>query len=170
VTQARHPDGVTAGTQGNTQVLDNGGLFVDWGSEGRVTEFSAAGDVVFDASFAPAESYRAYRFAWEAQPTEPPDVVVTPVHEGSDGGDDGAGSDDGDPQLEVAMSWNGATEVASWRVLAGEDADDLAPAAEVHKDGFETTTRIDQAADVAVEALDAGGEVLGRSDTITVAG
>jgi hypothetical protein len=167
VTQARHPDGVTAGTQGNTQVLDNGGLFVGWGSEGRVTEFSAAGDVVFDATFAPAESYRAYRFEWEGQLTQPPDVVVTPVDEGSDAGD---GSDDEEPQLEVAMSWNGATEVARWRVLAGEDADDLAPAAEVRKDGFETTTRIDQAAVVAVEALDARGEVLGRSDTITVEG
>ena len=56
---------MSAGTQGNTQVFSDGGLFVGWGSEGHVTEFSAAGDVVFDATFAPADSYRGYRFEWE---------------------------------------------------------------------------------------------------------
>jgi hypothetical protein len=157
VAEARHPDGLSAGTQGNTQVLPGGGLFVGWGSEGHVTEFSAAGDVVFDATFAPADSYRAYRFEWEGQPTDPPDVVVTPV-------------DDQTRQLDVAVSWNGATEVAAWRVLAGDDADELEPVAEVGKDGFETTIRIERAAVVAVEALDAAGEVLDRSDTTTTDG
>jgi hypothetical protein len=158
-----HPDGVSAGTQGNTQTLPGGGLFVGWGSEGRVSEFSAAGDVVFDATFAPADSYRAYRFEWEGRPTEPPDVMAAPLDEAPGGGD-------GDRQLEVAVSWNGATEVATWRVLAGGSADDLEPVAEVAKDGFETTTRIEAAAVVAVEALDSRGEVLDRSETITVDG
>ncbi|MGH9228954.1 MAG: arylsulfotransferase family protein [Acidimicrobiales bacterium] len=169
LTEVRH-DGVSAGTQGNTQMLTGGGLLVGWGSEGRVTEFSAAGDVVFDATFTPADSYRAYRFEWEGQPAEPPDVVVTALDDGGSGGGSGeeAGSGDGDRPLEVAMSWNGATAVTTWRVLAGEDADDLAPVAEVRKDGFETTTRIERAAVVAVEALDSSGEVLDRSDTIAI--
>ncbi len=170
VAEARHPDGVSAGTQGNTQVLPGGGLFVGWGSEGRVTEFSAAGDVVFDATFAPADSYRAYRFEWEGQPTDPPDVVVRPLGDQGDdgGGGEAAGGGDGDRQLEVTVSWNGAAEVATWRVLAGDDADDLTPVAEVGKDGFETTTRIERAAVVAVEALDAEGRVLDRSETIAI--
>ncbi len=159
--EVRHPDRVSAGTQGNTQMLPGGGLFVGWGSEGRVTEFSAADAVVFDATFAPADSYRAYRFEWEGLPTEPPDVVVAPL-------DEAAGGGDGVRRLEVAVSWNGATEVATWRVLAGEDADNLAPVAEVAKDGFETATRIEGAAVVVVEALDSRGEVLDRSETITV--
>jgi Arylsulfotransferase (ASST) len=157
VTEVRHPDGLSAGTQGNTQVLPGGGLFVGWGSEGHVTEFSAAGDVVFDATFAPADSYRAYRFEWEGQPTDPPDVVVTPV-------------DDQARQLDVAVSWNGATEVAGWRVLAGDDDDALEPVAEVARDGFETSVRIERAGVVAVEALDSAGEVLDRSQTTTIDG
>jgi Arylsulfotransferase (ASST) len=157
VGETRHPDGVSAGTQGNTQLLPGGGLFVGWGSEGRLTEFSAGGDVVFDATFAPADSYRAYRFEWDGQPTEPPDVVVTPV-------------DDRARQLDVAVSWNGATEVATWRVLAGDDAEELEPVAEVGKDGFETIIRIERAAVVAVEALDATGKVLDRSETATIDG
>jgi hypothetical protein len=178
VAEARHPDGVSAGTQGNTQVLGDGGLFVGWGSEGRVTEFSGAGDVVFDASFAPADSYRAYRFEWRGLPEEQPDVVVTPASDRRDdrGADDGGGDDggaDGRPadeegELDVAVSWNGATEVASWRVLAGNDTDDLEPVATVRREGFETAMRIPGAAVVAVEALDASGAVLDRSDTIVV--
>jgi len=66
------------------------------------------------------------------------------------------------------VSWNGATEVATWRVLAGDDADELEPVAEVGKDGFETTIRIEAAAVVAVEALDEGGEILDRSETISI--
>lgn len=171
--EARHPDGVSAGTQGNTQLLPGGGLFVGWGSEGSVTEFSAAGDVVFDATFAPADSYRAYRFEWEGRPTDPPDVVVTPFGDSEAAGGGGEGADDaergdGDGQLEVAVSWNGATGVATWRVLAGDDADDLEAVAEVRKDGFETTLRIEHVAVVAVEGLDATGKVLDRSETLAV--
>ena len=55
-------------------------------------------------------------------------------------------------------------------MLAGDDADQLEPVAEVGKDGFETTIRIERAAVVAVEALDAAGEVLDRSETITIDG
>src|SRR5829696_8677904 len=183
VAEVRHPDGVSAGTQGNTQVLGDGGLFVGWGSEGRVTEFSAAGDVVFDASFAPADSYRAYRFEWTGLPEEHPDVVVTPASDprddrgaddggGDDGGDEGGGDDaspaDEEGGLDVAVSWNGATEVASWRVLAGDDTDDLEPVATVRREGFETAIRIPIAEVVEVEALDASGAVLDRSDTIAV--
>jgi Arylsulfotransferase (ASST) len=157
VAETRHPDGLSAGTQGNTQVLPGGGLLVGWGSEGHVTEFSAAGGVVFDATFAPADSYRAYRFEWEGRPTDSPNVAVSPV-------------DDQPRQLDVAVSWNGATDVATWRVLAGDDASELEPVAEVGKDGFETTIRIERAAVVAVEALDARGEVLDRSETITTEG
>jgi Arylsulfotransferase (ASST) len=183
VAEARHPDGVSAGTQGNTQLLGDGRLFVGWGSEGRVTEFSAAGDVVFDASFAPADSYRAYRFEWTGLPEEHPDVVVTPASdppddgEADDGGGDDAGDEDGgddaspadeEGELDVAVSWNGATEVASWRVLAGDDTDDLEPVATVRREGFETAIRIPSAEVVAVEALDDSGAVLDRSDTIVV--
>jgi hypothetical protein len=156
---------------------------VGWGSEGRVTEFSAAGDVVFDASFAPADSYRAYRFEWTGLPEEHPDVVVTPASDPRDdrGADDGGGDDGGDDDggddaspadeeggLDVAVSWNGATEVASWRVLAGDDTDDLEPVATVRREGFETAIRIPIAEVVEVEALDASGAVLDRSDTIAV--
>nr|WP_242613713.1 arylsulfotransferase family protein [Herbihabitans rhizosphaerae] len=40
----------------------------------------------------------------------------------------------------VFASWNGATEVVTWRVLAGPAADQLKPVADAAKTGFETAT------------------------------
>ena len=62
------------------------------------------------------------------------------------------------------MSWNGATNVASWRVLAGASASALTPVASAPKTGFQTTISVPvSAAYVAVQALDASGAVLGTS-------
>jgi hypothetical protein len=69
--------------------------------------------------------------------------------------------------VTVYASWNGATTVASWRVLAGSSSASLAPAASATKAGFETSiTTPGKPAYVAVQALDAAGNVLGSSHTI----
>lgn len=156
VREWRHPDGVRASSQANTQVLPGGGAVIGWGNVGRVTEFDAEGAVMFDATLTPGNSYRAYRHEWTGRPTTMPDVVARPAG--------GAGG------LEVYVSWNGATEVVEWRVLGGPGAGDLEPLATVAKDGFETRAEIDTVDHVAVEALDASGTVLGISDTVSVAG
>ncbi|HEX6236722.1 MAG TPA: arylsulfotransferase family protein [Acidimicrobiales bacterium] len=156
VREWRHPDGVRATSQANTQVLPGGGAVIGWGSVGRVTEFDAGGAVVFDATWMPGNSYRAYRHEWTGRPITSPDAVARPV-----GGGDG---------VEVYASWNGATEVVEWRVLGGPEAGDLEALATVTKDGFETRVEIDAVAHVAVEALDASGTVLATSGTVAVAG
>jgi hypothetical protein len=67
----------------------------------------------------------------------------------------------------VAASWNGATNVASWRVLAGSSSTTLAAVASGAKTGFQTTISLPApAAYVAVQALDPNGAVLGTSPTI----
>ena len=63
-------------------------------------------------------------------------------------------------------SWNGATQVARWQVLAGASETSLAPAGSAARSGFETTIRTAGAAFVAVQALDASGAVLGTSKAI----
>ncbi|HEX6417087.1 MAG TPA: arylsulfotransferase family protein [Acidimicrobiales bacterium] len=149
-----HPDDVLAGSQGNTQVLDGGGAVVGWGSEGRVTEYGADGAIVFDATWHPADSYRVFRLPWTGRPTAPPDVVARPA---------------GD-RVGVFASWNGATDVAAWRVLGGDDAADLDVRETVPRAGFETAVTVDGARFVAVEALAASGEVLGTSAPVPVEG
>jgi hypothetical protein len=62
-------------------------------------------------------------------------------------------------EIDISVSWNGATDVARWQVLAGANPDRLEAVVTAPKDGFETTLTIDpaQADYVAAQALDAAG-------------
>ena len=144
-----HPDGILSIAQGNSQLLPDGHTFVGFGSGRRVSEFDAEGRMLFDLRFPKdVDSYRGYRFPWQGEPSDPPRVTATRS---------------GDA-IHVAASWNGATAVTDWEVLAGPTPDALAPAGKAHRRGFETTIPITtDAAFVAVRAL-AGTRELGRSD------
>ena len=150
--ERHHPNPLRSGTQGNVQGLDDGGIFVGWGSQGYFTQFDGRGGVLFDARIARGQdTYRAYRFPWAGTPTVRPAIAAT------SGG------------REVYASWNGATQVARWEVLAGASETTLAPAGSAARSGFETRIRTAGGAFVAVRALDAAGNVLGVSRTISTA-
>jgi hypothetical protein len=64
----------------------------------------------------------------------------------------------------VYASWNGATQVASWRVLAGPAAGQLTAVKTTAKSGFETAIPVAREyASFKVQALDANGRVIGTS-------
>ena len=142
---------ILAASQGNIQPLPNGDLFVDWGQAGEVSEFSAASALTFDMGFAtPANSYRAYRYVWSAQPLTVPAIAA--VASGA--------------SMTVYASWNGATGVASWRVLSGASATRLATVGTFPSQGFETATVVKAAPYVEVQALGATGLVLSTSHVV----
>ncbi|RRO16749.1 hypothetical protein EIL87_12695 [Saccharopolyspora rhizosphaerae] len=151
---AESPEGLLAPNQGNAQVLPHGHMFVGWGGEPYFTEFGPDDEVLFHGRFAEQMgSYRAHRAEWVGKPTEPPAVAGKP----------------GDGVTSVYASWNGATEVATWRVFAGPDEGNLAPVTDAPKTGFETRLDVDGTHPVvAVEALDTTGAVLGRSPAVGV--
>jgi hypothetical protein len=65
------------------------------------------------------------------------------------------------------VSWNGATEVRTWRVLAGRSPAALAAAGSQPWAGFETKIPVNSDGPYfAVTAHDASGRQLGRSATI----
>jgi hypothetical protein len=146
-----HSPQLSAGTQGNVQILPNGDALLGWGAEPYVSEYSSSGQQIFDASMPPAsQSYRAFRFPWSAQPASSP---VLAIATGRTGGS----------RLAYA-SWNGATQVASWRLLAGHTPSELAQAGNTPASGFETTIPITRPGPwFEVQALDAAGAVLGSS-------
>ncbi len=152
--QYEHPKPLSSASQGNIQSLANGDLFMGWGSEPYFSEFSASGQLLFDAHMHGSyESYRAYRFQWTGAPTEPPSIAFV------------AGS--ATTASTVYASWNGDTRTASWRVLAGPSPTSLAPLASASRTGFETAIPLPAAASfLAVQALDAGGAVLSTSAAI----
>jgi hypothetical protein len=64
----------------------------------------------------------------------------------------------------VYASWNGATGIARWRVLAGPSANALAPVASAPRSGFETAIGVTGAYAVyEVQALDGAGGVRATS-------
>jgi hypothetical protein len=151
-----HPEGKICGTQGSVQVLPNGNVFIGWGSNPLLSEYSRNGDLLFNASFPPeVESYRAFRFPWSGQPDDDPAAAVE------------RGPDD---EVTLYASWNGATEVASWQVIAGPGPDRLEPAGSVTpRQGFETAITVHTAGPyVSVQAKDRSGRVLGTSKALNL--
>ena len=66
-------------------------------------------------------------------------------------------------------SWNGATDIATWEVLAGATTDSLGPAGSAPRTGFETSIPVRGSAKlVRVVARDARGAILGSSPVVAV--
>jgi hypothetical protein len=69
----------------------------------------------------------------------------------------------------VHVSWNGATGVSSWRVLAGQHAGALQAQVTFADNGFESSTILPKKyAYVRVQALGPAGQQLGSSLTARV--
>jgi hypothetical protein len=149
-----HPGRLVTQFMGNAQVLGNGNVVVGWGSEPYLTEFDAAGSIVFDAKLPDTgQNYRAFRFPWVGRPETRPALVYRFAK----------------GRRRMYVSWNGATEVASWQVLAGGSPATLAPAQTVTKRSFETAFEVPAGARwAAVVARDRHGKRLRASKTIRV--
>jgi len=64
----------------------------------------------------------------------------------------------------IYASWNGATEIAGWRIAAGANANSLATVATSPWTGFETTIIVDSdGPSFQAVALDSNGNELGSS-------
>jgi hypothetical protein len=147
-----HPELMSAVAEGGSQALPNGNTLVSWGSAGRISEFSPSGELLWDADLEGdmASTYRAYRQEWEGEPATKPEVTVDTE------------SDD------VHAVWNGATDVAEWRVMGGKSENNMRPVAEVTWNGLDTSVPmpghvLDELEYVQVEALDDRGKVIDAS-------
>jgi hypothetical protein len=145
-----------AASQGNMQTLADGNTVVGYGGVPAISEYAKGGALLFDANLPFDMSfYRAYRFKWSGRPASPPAVL--------------AGLNNTGEETIVHVSWNGATEVAAWRVLAGKRSGSLATQTTFPANGFESSTTLPlKYARVAVQALDAAGHVLGVSRAVNV--
>jgi hypothetical protein len=145
---------ILAGSQGSMQLLANGNVFVGWGEAPRVSEFDRSGRLLFDALLGSKyQSYRAFRLPWSGRPADAPALALTRSRGGS----------------TAYASWNGATDVAAWRLLAGEwaEADTMRAVATARSDGFESVLHTTSAGPhFAVQALDGAGATLGQSVTV----
>lgn len=108
VSEFYHPQGVQAWAQGGYHLLPNGHAVIGWGVVPAMTEFDEAGNVVMDVQVCPWNTtaagggplYRVYKFDWVGQPHWDPSCAFV--------------------NGTVYVSWNGATEVASWSLVSDE--------------------------------------------------
>ncbi|KAJ6089819.1 hypothetical protein N7467_005035 [Penicillium canescens] len=151
------PDSELSRLRGNTQQLPNDNVFTCWSKGGYISEHGADGELLFTANFTSPRysSYRGYKFEFTGRPNTPPDVVASV-----------SGTDETNMVTSFWVSWNGATEVATWNFYA--------QASEFHfpvligstpKFDFETMFVSAGYLDwVSAEAVDVNGTVLGKSE------
>jgi hypothetical protein len=157
---------VFATFMGDTQRLANGNTFLDWGAPSTAdgydwvtaTEVSADGTTLFEFAFdKPYVSYRAFRFPWQGTPDTLPDLASKADANGNG--------------ITLGYSWNGATEVASYRLFGGSSAQSLDQIEEKAKADFETQSHLTNLAQgecyFQVAALDKAGNELARSKVIS---
>jgi len=151
---------LSAAAQGNTLSLPGGDWLMGYGNLPNFTEYGPSGAVLLDGTLGRGvQDFRTYLSGWSGHPSEPPAIAATPS-----GG-----------AVTVGTSWNGATEVASWRLLSGPSPSSLTAFATVPKSGFEATATLTPPVSVGVQplyvqsqALSAGGAVLGTSAALRV--
>jgi hypothetical protein len=141
---------------GSTEPLDNNNEFVGWGSAPFFSEYDASGNLLLDARLPGSDiTYRATREPWVGKPLDPPAAAARKT-----GG-----------RTTVYASWNGATDVKTWRVLAITGGGAPTAVASAGKSGFETGIPVTGGYKTyRVQALDSGGLVIGTSKTISATG
>lgn len=148
------PDGKLTTLRGNAQRLANGNTFVGWSENTYISEFDKNGDLVMEAQMASHRfnTYRTYKFNFTAMPSEP--IAIKAFAYGVQ------------PETSTTVfyvSWNGATEVSTWRFWA-VNKQVRTHIEDVPKNGFETSLMITGfVREIVVEALDKYGELLGCS-------
>jgi hypothetical protein len=166
-----NPLGVRSSSQGSMQILPatsdeaDARFLVGYGLNAVFTEFNANGSAICDAHFGAVtswergdiQSYRVYKFPWIGLPNYAPRMMIDA------------------PSNHVFVSWNGATQVATWVLQASSQVDSSdnsgwVEIAREQKSGFETSFNLSNISAAAnpylrVAALDADGRVLDHGIT-----
>lgn len=142
-------------SQGNFQRLKNGNIIMGWGNDAFWTEYSPEYEIIFYGAlgWSNVMNYRVHKFDnWIGLPLTKPALW--------------AYSKNG-TEMTLYTSWNGATEVKTWRFFGANDKKQgpWKQLGQEAKNGFETTLgRVPAHQYCYAEALDKDGHVLGTSE------
>lgn len=145
-------------SQGNFQQLENGNIVMGWGNDAFWTEYAGPDhEIVFYGALGwrNVMNYRVHKFDnWVGLPLTKPALWIYSKHGGLG------------QTMFWYVSWNGATEVRTWRFHASESRDGpWETITEVEKNGFETIYPHDDSYGFGyAEALDKDGLVLGTTE------
>jgi hypothetical protein len=155
--QYTHQPGVFGSIMGDTERLPGGDTFIGWGGLRPIaSEVTPGGQLVRDIEIGTPGLlvYRWYVDSWKGNPDTTPTLVART---------------DGDTTA-LYYSWNGATEVGSYRVEAGSSQGTFSPMTTQARQGFETSTVLsgDQPAACyyRVMAVDKAGQDMRYSNVV----
>ncbi len=156
VWQYRHAPDLYALAMGDVQLLPNGNRVIGWGTAGVVTELNSNGTTAFELSLpSPDSTYRAFRYPWRATPQDLPILIAQ-----------------NDSQtVTLTFSWNGATDVANYRIYGGPEPDPTLLLATQPRTGFDTQIVLPydptQCLYYRVQPVDQQGNAMSYSNSVT---
>ncbi|PNS13755.1 hypothetical protein CAC42_3248 [Sphaceloma murrayae] len=178
---------ITSQREGSMQVLSdaNNNVLIGYGYEPAWSEYAADGTLLQDVVYSPLglnrwspDNYRTLKVNWTGQPTWSPKIAPGPSpnyrfrkeHSSFEIAlEDASGAFE---NTTAYFSWNGATEVTSWVVLASNDTANLDLKhfwAEIPKSGFEDNCFVGSRTKfVAALAIDSHDNVLGMTRVINL--
>ncbi|PNS17784.1 hypothetical protein CAC42_3179 [Sphaceloma murrayae] len=171
--------------EGSMQVLQDSpsprNVLVGFGMEPHFTEYSENGTVLWDVIFSPVgknrwspDNYRFLKVNWTGAPLSMPKIAPGPtptyIYDNNTNSFNIPLTDNSGAALTndtAYFSWNGATEVKSWVVLASNTSADLSMKdfwAELPRSGFETSCFVGAGTRfVTVLAINKTDDVIGQS-------
>jgi hypothetical protein len=152
------PDCQLDSSQGSHQVLPNGNRMLGMGSHPFMYERTEDGATAFYGRFGvfPHQSYRVFRFEWSAEaPTS--EMALFTYAKYCNG------------SSSMYASWNGATNVASWKYYTGNDENGPFTLADTkdYEDTFETIATGPFSLFAYAEAYDINGQKLGQTPVVS---
>jgi hypothetical protein len=129
VWEYRHQPDIFGQFMGNAQRLPNGNTLIGWGGPQTVaSEVTPDGKRILDLEIgAPGGFvYQWLKYPWQGKPSQPPVLAINTASS--------------TPSLNY--SWNGATDVAAYRIEAGKSATSFTPVLTETRQGFETVTPV----------------------------
>ncbi|KAK5174064.1 uncharacterized protein LTR77_001144 [Saxophila tyrrhenica] len=153
-----------ANRRGSLQILPNRNVLMGWSEQALQTEHTEDGEILMEAVFIAdwVGAYRNYKFDFVGKPLTRPDVYAVSYNEDEFG--------DKIPTTDVAVSWNGDTEVRTWKLYARVENDrDEHLMETLPRSGFETSFHHDGLwRTVRFEGLDSKNKTIVDSGEIRV--
>ena len=140
-------------SQGSLEIMPkSGNALVGWGHESMITEHTANGEIIFNATLrGSSQSYRTYKAEWQGHPTGRPNTYSY--------------ARTLETSTVIYVSWNGATDVAYWRFHGRNDTGQpFEILGTIPKEGFETNFTSNQYLPITfAEALSQYGQSIRNS-------
>ncbi|KAK2878152.1 hypothetical protein FQN49_001103 [Arthroderma sp. PD_2] len=152
---SQHP--IVSRDLGSFQSLPNGHIYMNHGQIPLIEEYNEKDELVMEFRYGNDivdASYRSHRLTWTGTPKTKPSVKACRSIRNKN--------------IVAYVSWNGATDVESWKLYESKDGGEPKEIKTEPKGGFETTIQAEDAGDTVVIAAVGGPNDGVKSDPVAI--